>query len=97
MPAERVVYSDRPTAIFLLTGRSAYTIPTAVDPVTAQARLDYRDDLQKMHADIRSGRAVLVLFDLSESRELADILLLDDLIAGLSLQNDFGIIKIYGR
>jgi hypothetical protein len=50
-----------------------------------------------MHADIRSGSAVLVLFDLSESREPADILLVDDLTAGLSLQNDFGIIKIYGR
>jgi hypothetical protein len=97
LPTDRVIYSDRPTAIYLLTGRSAYTIPTLVDPVTTRERPGYENDLERMHGDILSGRAVLVLFDLSESREPSDILLVSDLIAGLHLQYDYGIVTIYGR
>lgn len=95
--ADIVIYSDRPTAIFLLTGRSAYTIPTSTDPVTAQPSSNYGNDLAKMHQAILSGRAVLVLFDLNDSREPADTHLFEDLTNELKLQRDFGTVTIYGK
>jgi hypothetical protein len=97
MSSDLMIYSDRPTAIFLLTGHSAYTIPTSFDPVTASTRPDYQADLQRMHDDILSGRAVLILFDLSESQEPTDVQLVNDLTTGLYLQRDYGTVKIYGK
>src|SRR4030066_6592 len=43
MPS-RVIYTNKPGAIFLLAGKSAYVAPTPVDPVTNRPRPGYLED-----------------------------------------------------
>jgi hypothetical protein len=91
-----ILYSNKPGAIFLLTGRSAYVIPTPGDPVTGQARSDYAEDLSQMQQRVSQGEAVLVLFGLRNSQDPAEVDLFNDLTAGLSLRTDYGEIIIFG-
>ncbi len=90
-----IIYSNKPTAIYLLTGKSAYITPTKIDAVTLKTRPEYVSDLEQMKAQIRRGEAVLVLFGLRDSTDPEERDLLSDLTAGLRLQADYGESLIY--
>jgi hypothetical protein len=87
----RVLYSNRPTAIYLLTGRTSYIIPTRTDPVTLQPRTDYPSELETMRSQIAKGVAILVLF-----RETEDEGGWYDLTEGLPMLADYGDASLYG-
>jgi len=91
-----IIYSNRPGAIFLLTGRSAYVAPTPGDPVTGQARGSYAEDLLQMKLRVSQGEAVVVMFGLRNSQDSAEVDLFNDLTAGLSVRADYGEIIIFG-
>jgi 4-amino-4-deoxy-L-arabinose transferase-like glycosyltransferase len=57
------VYSNEMDALYLLAGRQAYQVPIRWDPVQAAPRDDYAEQLTAMQARVRSGVAVLVLFN----------------------------------
>jgi 4-amino-4-deoxy-L-arabinose transferase-like glycosyltransferase len=63
LPGSLIVYSNRPTILFLLAGRNAYVTPTSVDSATGQARPDYAASLAEMKQAVQSGRAVLVFYE----------------------------------
>jgi hypothetical protein len=91
-----VIYTNKPGAIFLLTGKSAYVAPTPMDPVTSQVRSTYKDDLVTMQQRVRNGEAILVLFGLRNSQDPDDVDLFADLSTGLHLLVDYGEIVIFG-
>ena len=91
-----VIYSNKPGAIFLLTGKSAYVAPTPVDPVTGQSRSNYNDDLSQMQRSVRAGEAILVLFGLRNSDTPDEVSLFADLSDNLTIQADYGDIVIFG-
>jgi hypothetical protein len=91
-----VIYSNKPGAIFLLTGKSAYVAPTPVDPVTGQSRSNYNDDLAQMQRSVRAGEAILVLFGLRNSDSPDEVSLFADLSDNLTIQADYGDIVIFG-
>jgi 4-amino-4-deoxy-L-arabinose transferase-like glycosyltransferase len=97
LPATTVIYSNKPGAIFLLAGKSAYVAPTPTDPVTTQARANYASDLAQMQARLLQGQAVLVLFGLRNSSDPAEATLFDDLSAGMPVLADYGNAVIFGR
>jgi hypothetical protein len=84
------LYSNKPTAIYLLTGRSAYITPTPTDAVTGLERETFSADLAEMQQRVREGRAVLVLFGLRDSADPGEADLYDILSAGLPVLEDFG-------
>jgi 4-amino-4-deoxy-L-arabinose transferase-like glycosyltransferase len=84
------LYSNKPTAIYLLTGRSAYITPTPTDAVTGMERETFSADLAEMQQRVREGRAVLVLFGLRDSADPGEADLYDILSAGLPVLEDFG-------
>ena len=90
-----ILYSNRPTAIYLLTGKSSYIVPTAVDPVTTQDRSTYRSDLETMHGQILAGKAILILFQGSNNGEVEENTAA--LTQGLELIADFNEADIYGK
>jgi hypothetical protein len=57
------VYSNEMDALYLLAGRQAYQVPIRWDPVKAAPRDDFAEQLASMEARVRSGGAVLVLFN----------------------------------
>ena len=85
-----ILYSNKPTAIYLLTGRSAYITPTPTDAVTGLEREPFDADLAEMQQRVREGRAVLVLFGLRDSADPEEADLYDTLSAGLPVLADFG-------
>jgi hypothetical protein len=91
-----VIYSNKPGAIFLLTGKSAYVAPTPMDPVTGQTRSNFNDDLLQMQQRVRDGLAILVLFGLRNSLDPDEVNLFDDLSDDLNIQADYGDILIFG-
>jgi hypothetical protein len=91
-----LIYSNKPGAIFLLTGKTAYVAPTPIDPVTGQERSNFQNDLVLMQQRVRVGEAVLVLFGLRNSDELEDIKLFVELSDDLAVQADYGEIVIFG-
>jgi len=67
LPADVMIYTNEPGAVYLYTGRGCYTLPSSFDPVTAQSRPGFMEGVARMQADIRSGIAVLALFDKREA------------------------------
>jgi hypothetical protein len=63
LPAEVMIYTNEPGAVYLYTGRGCYVLPDRFDSATAQARADFEQGVAAMHANINSGKAVLALFD----------------------------------
>jgi hypothetical protein len=88
-----ILYSNRPTAIYLLTGKSAYVIPTLTDAVTTQERSNYAADLSDLQRRVLAGEAALVLFEIQKSS--ADDQEYQDLTRGLPLFADYGTAQIF--
>jgi hypothetical protein len=95
MPAT-IIYSNKPGAIFLLTGKPAYVAPTPIDPVTGQGRSNFTNDLTEMQQRVRDGQAILVLFGLRNSADPDEVNLFATLADQLQVQSDYGEIIIFG-
>jgi hypothetical protein len=67
LPADTMIYTNEPGAVYLYTGRASYVLPNRFDPVTAEARPGFAEGMALMQAEILSGRAVLALFDGGET------------------------------
>lgn len=91
-----ILYSNKPGAIFLLTGKSAYVTPTPIDPVTELTRTNYNNDRLQMQQRVKDGKAILVLFGLRSSNEQDEVNLYADLSEGLPIWADYGNIVIFG-
>lgn len=90
------LYSNKPGAVYLLTGRNAYVTPTPLDPVTDQERPNYLENLNEMQERVRRGEAALILFGLHQSQDPEEILLFETLTAGLPQIADYGEVVIFG-
>jgi len=90
------LYSNKPGAVYLLTGRNAYVTLTPLDPVTGLARPEYAADLDEMQAQVRGGAALLVLFGLRDSSDAEEAALFKALSAGLPLAADYGNVTVFG-
>jgi hypothetical protein len=91
-----MLYSNKPTAIYLLTGRNAYIIPTPTDSVTGLSRDTYAADRELLQQRVKQGQALLVLFGLKDSQVPDEVTLFNDLSAGLPVLADFGNAVIFG-
>ena len=62
LPAEVMIYTNEPGAVYLYTGRATYVLPDRVDPVTAAERPGFERGVEELQLAVRSGKAVLALF-----------------------------------
>lgn len=90
------IYTNKPTAVYLLTGKAAHITPSPSDAVTLQPRPGYQADLEKMQQEVRDGEALLVIFDLHRSSDAGDVALFEILTEGLELRSDHGHALIFG-
>jgi 4-amino-4-deoxy-L-arabinose transferase-like glycosyltransferase len=63
LPADVMIYTNEPGAVYLYTGRGGYVLPDRFDSATALARTNFEEGLASMQTNINSGKAVLALFD----------------------------------
>lgn len=61
-PEGGVVYSNNPTAIYFVLGRSAISIPERYDGVKEMVRPDYAENLGQMRTDLKKPGSLLVIF-----------------------------------
>jgi hypothetical protein len=93
---EIILYSNKPTAIYLLTGRNAYIIPTPTDSATGLDRSNYAADRDLIQQRVKQGQALLILFGLRNSQDADEAALFEDLSAGLPVLADYGDGVIFG-
>jgi len=62
LPADVMIYTNEPGAVYLYTGRGCYVLPDRFDSATALARANFEEGVATMQADINQGQAVLALF-----------------------------------
>jgi hypothetical protein len=91
-----MVYSNKPTAIYLLTGRNAYIIPTPIDSATDLERSNYAADRDLLRQRVLQGQARLVLFGLKNSSDPSEVALYQDLSAGLPVLAEYPDGVIFG-
>jgi 4-amino-4-deoxy-L-arabinose transferase-like glycosyltransferase len=63
LPADVMIYTNEPGAVYLYTGRGSYVLPDRFDSATAQLRVGFEEGVTKMQAQIKAGEAVLALFN----------------------------------
>jgi hypothetical protein len=93
LPPDTLLYSNSPTAIYILTNRSAYIMPTPVDPADKQLRGNFGEDVAQLRSDLTAGKTVLVVFQ----PDLENDALLAQLTEGIPLYFKAGDGQIFGR
>jgi hypothetical protein len=93
LPPDTLLYSNSPTAIYILTDRPAYIMPTPIDPVDNQPRASFNDDLTQLRADLLAGKTALVIFQ----PDLENPILLAQLTEGIPLYVKAGDGQIFGK
>jgi hypothetical protein len=75
LPPDTLLYSNSPTAIYILTDRPAYIMPTPIDPVDNQPRGNFEQDVTDLRADLLAGKTALIIFrpDLENPQLLAKL------------------------
>ncbi|HSB02315.1 MAG TPA: glycosyltransferase family 39 protein [Anaerolineales bacterium] len=63
LPADVMIYTNEPGAVYLYTGRGCYVLPDRFDSATAEVRANFEKGVTAMQAQINSSKAVLALFD----------------------------------
>lgn len=86
LPEAQTVYTNRPQAVLLLTGRGAYFLPTPINPATGQPRENYTGDLEKIRQAVNDGKAVVAVFDVTALKENPEeAQWMNDVTAGITL------------
>lgn len=92
LPPDTLLYSNSPTAIYILTDRPAYIMPTPIDPVDQEPRENFKTDLADLRADLLAGKTALIIF----RPELENPDLLQQLTEGIPLYFKAGDGQIFG-
>jgi len=91
---EEPIYTNEVEGVYLLTGRTAYFIPTPYNPAADVTRQDYQDWLFSMRESLEEEDGRLVLF-LQTEEKAASIENMEDLITGLVVEAEFSDGMIY--
>src|SRR5690606_8519752 len=90
LPEGTRIYTNEAAAVYLYTNRGAYVLPDLIDPVTGQERGGFEEGVSRLQAEVLSGNAVLVLFDVSKDvdRQAIYQILSEGLYLAFDKQND---------
>jgi hypothetical protein len=56
------VYTNNTSVIYFNTGKLSWSIPEKMDTIQSKPNVNYEQEMEAMQADIRSGKAILVIF-----------------------------------
>jgi 4-amino-4-deoxy-L-arabinose transferase-like glycosyltransferase len=62
LPADVMIYTNEPGAVYLYTGRGVNVLPDRTDPVTSEPRPGFQQGIIEMQSQIKAGKAALALF-----------------------------------
>jgi len=94
---EVIIYTNRPQAINLFTGRGSYILLSPINPATQLPREQYASEREEIRQSVLDGKTVLVIFsykDLIQESENSWVL---DLTAGLPVLNQYEADTIFGN
>ena len=63
LPENVKIYTNEPAAVYLYVGRGANVLPSRYDTAAAQERADFNEGVARLQDEIKSGRAVMAIFD----------------------------------
>ena len=91
------LYSNKITAIYILTGKPAYVVPSPFNPATRLPREGYEEDMANIHEDVLAGRAVMVIFDYyGLKNDPEDAQWMEDIAEGMPVLRDYEDGVIFG-
>jgi hypothetical protein len=98
LPEDLILFSNRITAIYILTDRPAFILPSPLNPATNEPRENYVQDVAFIRDEVNNQGAVMVVFWYQELiQDPEDRVWMDDLTSGLPvlLETNDGIIFGY--
>ncbi len=60
---QEIIYSNKPTAIYVLTGKPAYYLLSPINPATQKPREGYEQDVANIRKAVLAGNSVMFFFD----------------------------------
>lgn len=97
LPSGIFIFSNRSSAIYLLTNKPAYILPTPINPATMQPREGYEEDVQLIRGLVATGKAVIIFFNYQEILADPDSMgWLNDLTNGMQLIKQYSDGAIFG-
>ncbi len=57
------LFSNKITAIYILTGKPAYVVPSPTNPATRLPREGYEEDMASIHESVLAGKSVIAIFN----------------------------------
>ena len=78
---DRLLYSDNPEQIYVLTGRTAYFFPVEYSRYTEQTNPNYYEQIAQLRSVLQAGGRLIIFGDIEEDREgvinILDLVILD--------------------
>jgi hypothetical protein len=97
LPQEKILVSNKSTAIYILTGRPAFIVPSPINPATGQAREGYDQDVAGIKQAVVQGEKVIVIFGYNNLlAENEDKQWMADISGGLPVLQDLEDGRIFG-
>ena len=98
LPADRHLFSNRQTALYLLNDQPSYILPPMFDSASFTERETFDTDKAWLDDEVLSGKAYAVVFNYREMMENeGDREWLDLVLAGLPLKQEYKDGAIFGR
>lgn len=97
LPSDRLLFSNRQTALYLLNNQSAYILPPMYDSASASERENFEKEKAWMDDEVLSGKAFVVVFsyqDMMENKE--DRIWLRKVLEGLPVYGEYEDGAIFG-
>ena len=63
IPTDVTLFSNRPTALYILADRSAYAMLSPFNTALAEERPHYHEDVDRIHQMVLDQEAMLIVFD----------------------------------
>lgn len=93
LPPDTLLFTDNPEAVYFLSGRGAYGLPSKFDNVTLRDRLDYSPSLAELQHRLSAEGGAVVVF--SRGEEALEHSIIMDVTQGLVLLYDGAGADIY--
>jgi len=91
------LFSNKITAIYILTGKPAYVVPSPFNPATKLPREEYEEDMANIHEAVLSGKAAIVIFDYyGLKNDPEDAQWMEDISNGMPVLRDYEDGVIFG-
>jgi 4-amino-4-deoxy-L-arabinose transferase-like glycosyltransferase len=93
----KILFSNKPTSLYILNDQPAFILPSPINPATQQPREGYQQNVNDIRQQIQEGRAYIIVFDYNAVIETDEgKTWMTDITQGLPVYGSYEDGKIFG-